>query len=104
MTSRPSPSASWTSSRVVPSSNSLAIGAPRLRGLVDVPDDLPDEPNLRLYRLLGRDGTSDPYSAYNAWIRTLVSFERAAEARQWRRWRAGDAAELDFAGTVRKSE
>jgi hypothetical protein len=64
----------------------VAIGAPRLRGLMSIPDVLPPDPNLRLYRLLGtlRD---DPYSAYNAWIRRLVSFERALEMRA--RHRAG---------------
>lgn len=66
----------------------VAIGAPRLRAIVDVPAILPDEPNLRLYRLLGAS-VPDPHSAYNAWIRRLVSFERAAEARIERRRRTG---------------
>lgn len=58
----------------------VAIGAPRLRGLVPVPDSLPDEPNLRLYRLLGAE-VPDAHSAYNAWIRRLIRSERAAEMR-----------------------
>lgn len=56
----------------------VAIGAPRLRKLgFDVPDR-PD-PEHRLYRLLARHAPDDAHSRYNALLRRLVSFERAAE-------------------------
>lgn len=43
-------------------------------------NSLPD-PELRLYRLLRQEG-GDAYSRYNAWLRELVSFEQALDARQ----------------------
>jgi hypothetical protein len=56
----------------------VAIGAPRLRRLgVAVPAPLPD-PERRLYALLARDDPRRAHSRYNALIRRLVSFERAA--------------------------
>lgn len=57
----------------------VLIGAPRLRRLgYDVPDT-DDFPEDRLYaRLAAEDGDS-AHSRYNALIRLLVSFERAAE-------------------------
>jgi len=56
----------------------VAIGAPRLRGLgFDVPE-APDAEH-RLYQLLVKDGPDDAHSRYNALLRRLVSFERAAE-------------------------
>ena len=58
----------------------LAIGAPRLRRLgVALPAQLPDNPEHRLYELLERDGSDSAHTRYNALIRRLVSFERAAE-------------------------
>lgn len=60
----------------------VAIGAPRLRGYLVLPAVLPDEPNRRLYAALGAAGVPDPYSAYNALLRRLVSFEHAVEAVQ----------------------
>jgi hypothetical protein len=57
----------------------VSIGAPRLERLgyrVDSP--LPDAEH-RLYELLARDGGDAAHSRYNALIRRLVSFERAAE-------------------------
>ena len=62
----------------------VAIGAPRLeRAGLDVPARARDfrEAELRLYALLGRQGSRDPYSEYNALVRELVSFERALEHR-----------------------
>lgn len=57
------------------------IGAPRLRwlGIPVPPDAHPQEgfPEHRLYGLL--EDEPNPHSAYNAWIRLLVSFERALE-------------------------
>jgi broad specificity phosphatase PhoE len=58
----------------------VAIGAPRLRRLqVDLPDVLPDDPERRLYELLAKDEPDSAHSRYNALIRRLVSYERAAE-------------------------
>ena len=57
----------------------VSIGAPRLRRLgYDIPDLIAD-PELRLYALLARDGAAAAHSRYNALVRRLVSFERAAE-------------------------
>ena len=58
----------------------VAIGAPRLRRLgVSVPEALPEVPEHRLYALLSTTEGDAAHSRYNALIRTLVSFERAAE-------------------------
>jgi hypothetical protein len=58
----------------------VAIGAPRLRQLqVQLPDVLPGDPERRLYELLARDEPDSAHSRYNALIRKLVSYERAAE-------------------------
>jgi len=57
----------------------VLIGAPRLRRLgFDVPDT-PDFPEDRLYAKLAAEDSDSAHSRYNALIRTLVSFERAAE-------------------------
>jgi hypothetical protein len=57
----------------------VSIGAPRLHQLgLSVPEPLPD-PELRLYEHLCRDNPDEARSRYNALIRRLVSFERAAE-------------------------
>jgi len=58
----------------------VAIGAPRLRRLgVQLPDKLPGNPEHRLYELLAKDDSDSAHSRYNALIRRLVSYERAAE-------------------------
>ena len=58
----------------------VAIGSPRLRRLgVEVPEKLPRDPEHRLYELLARDDPDSAHSRYNAFIRRLVSYERAAE-------------------------
>jgi len=58
----------------------VAIGAPRLRNLgIELPAVLPDNPEHRLYDLLARDDSDSAHSRYNALIRRLVSYERAAE-------------------------
>lgn len=58
----------------------VAIGAPRLRELgLDLPDKLPDKPEHRLYALLASVDSDSAHSRYNAFIRRLVSYERAAE-------------------------
>ena len=62
----------------------VQIAAPRLRRIgLAVPDHQPHgvDPELRLYQRLGDNGVRDPYSKYNALLRELTSFERAAEAR-----------------------
>lgn len=57
----------------------VLIGAPRLRRLgFDVPDT-PDYPEDRLYAKLASEDEDSAHSRYNALIRRLVSFERAAE-------------------------
>ena len=57
----------------------VAIGAPRLRRLgLAVPDTELAEPEHRLYRELSRSGPDSAHSRYNALLRTLISFERAA--------------------------
>jgi hypothetical protein len=56
----------------------VAIGAPRLRQLgIPVPPG-PADPEHRLYMLLAREDSDSAHSRYNALIRRLVSFERAA--------------------------
>lgn len=55
------------------------IGGPRLRRLgFDIP---PRErsPEMALWQLLAADNVDSAHSRYNALIRRLVSFERAAE-------------------------
>lgn len=57
----------------------VAIGAPRLRRLgLAISGDLPAAPEKRLYALLEVDGSDSAHSRYNALVRRLVSFERAA--------------------------
>jgi hypothetical protein len=57
----------------------VLIGAPRLRRLgLDVPDT-PDFPEDRLYAKLAAEDSDSAHGRYNALIRKLVSFERAAE-------------------------
>lgn len=58
----------------------VAIGAPRLRRVgVELPAELPENPEHRLYELLAATESDSAHSRYNALIRRLVSFERAAE-------------------------
>lgn len=57
----------------------VSIGAPRLRRLgFRIPRTIP-EPEHRLYELLAREDPEWAHSRYNALVRRLVSFERAAE-------------------------
>jgi hypothetical protein len=57
----------------------VSIGAPRLTGLgVAVEDPFPF-PEHRLYALLSTEEPASAHSRYNALIRRLVSYERAAE-------------------------
>jgi hypothetical protein len=58
----------------------VAIGSPRLRRIgLELPEDLPENPEHCLYDLLARDDSDSAHSRYNAYLRRLVSFERAAE-------------------------
>jgi hypothetical protein len=57
----------------------VSIGAPRLASLgFAIPSPLAS-PELRLYELLAREDSDAAHSRYNALVRRLVSFERAAE-------------------------
>lgn len=56
----------------------VAIGAPKLRSLgLEIPTQLPANPEHRLYDLLASTEPDSAHSRYNALIRRLVSFERA---------------------------
>ena len=58
----------------------VSIGSPRLRMLgIDVPTPFA-QPEHRLYELLAADDADAAHSRYNALIRRLVSYERAAAA------------------------
>jgi hypothetical protein len=56
----------------------VSIGAPRLRQLgYELPTVIAD-PEHRLYQCLAREDSDAAHSRYNALVRRLVSFERAA--------------------------
>jgi hypothetical protein len=58
----------------------VAIGAPRLRRLgLHVPESPCASPEHRLYERLQGEDPDGAHSRYNALLRRLVSFERAAE-------------------------
>ncbi|MBI4606600.1 MAG: hypothetical protein HY721_31950 [Planctomycetes bacterium] len=58
----------------------VAIGAPRLRRIgIAVPGHGIQEPEHRLYALLASAHGDAAHATYNALVRRLVSFERAAE-------------------------
>ena len=57
----------------------MSIGAERLKSVgIDIHSPLPS-PEKRLYGLLAAEHGDAAHSRYNALIRRLVSFERAAE-------------------------
>jgi hypothetical protein len=57
----------------------VSIGAPRLRRLgFNLPPTIPS-PERRLYERLQAEDPDTAHSRYNALVRRLVSFERAAE-------------------------
>jgi hypothetical protein len=56
----------------------VSIGAPRLRALGMELPPLLDRPEHRLYELLSREDSDAAHSRYNALVRRLVSYERAA--------------------------
>jgi hypothetical protein len=56
----------------------VSIGAPRLRSMgIELPETIAS-PEHKLYLLLADEKDDAAHSAYNALIRRLVSFERAA--------------------------
>jgi hypothetical protein len=57
----------------------VLIGAPRLRRLGLAVPEVAGCPEHSLYALLSRSDPNSAHSRYNALIRKLVSFERAAE-------------------------
>lgn len=57
----------------------VSIGAPRLRRIGIVVPPVISDPEDRLYGLLAQFDPDSAHSRYNALIRRLVSFERAAE-------------------------
>lgn len=58
----------------------VSIGAPRLRRLgLPLPEWTIPSPELRLYQRLQEADADAAHSQYNALVRRLVSFERAAE-------------------------
>ena len=57
----------------------VSVGAPRLRALGFELSSPFASPEHRLYELLAADDPDAAHSRYNALIRRLVSFERAAE-------------------------
>ena len=59
----------------------VLIGAPRLRRLgLKIPAGNATPPEHKLYELLAESDPDSAHSRYNALIRRLVSFERAAES------------------------
>ena len=58
----------------------VAVGASRLKSVgLRLPHDLPADPERRLYARLSAEHGDAAHGEYNALIRRLVSFERAAE-------------------------
>ena len=58
----------------------VSIGAPKLRLLgFSLPEDTVKDPEHKLYDLLSDENPATAHSRYNALIRRLVSFERAAQ-------------------------
>jgi hypothetical protein len=58
----------------------VSIGAPRLRRLgLPIPPETISSPELRLYERLQLRDSDGAHSRYNALVRRLVSYERAAE-------------------------
>lgn len=57
----------------------VSIGAPRLQALGYTIENPVPHPERRLYDRLAADDSDSAHSRYNALVRRLVSFERAAE-------------------------
>lgn len=56
----------------------VSLGAPRLRALGFAVGEPVEEPELRLYRHLAARHGAGAHARYNALLRRLVSFQRAA--------------------------
>ena len=57
----------------------VSIGRPRLLRLgIAVPEPIGERFEHRLYELLSERDEATAHSRYNAWLRRLISFERAA--------------------------
>jgi hypothetical protein len=67
--------------RLSPEALVVTAAAPRLRRLgIEVPEStLGQAAELELYAELVRSGVADPYSAYNALLRSITSFAAALE-------------------------
>jgi hypothetical protein len=64
----------------------VQIGEPKLRMAgVPLPANIDLDADRKLYSLLAQSHGVEAHSQYNAWIRQLVSFERALEQRLHRR-------------------
>ncbi len=62
----------------------VSIGSPRLRRIgLPLPETVFPDPEHRLYEKLAETDSDSAHSRYNALIRRLVSFERAAECGGW---------------------
>jgi hypothetical protein len=70
----------------------VSIGAPRLRALGYELRSPFEDAEDRLYLLVARDDPAGAHSTYNALVRRLVSFERAAEGRRSQCGPAGSRA------------
>jgi hypothetical protein len=57
----------------------VSIGAPRLRRIGIAVPPVISQPEERLYAMLAEEDPDSAHGRYNALIRRLVSFERAAE-------------------------
>ena len=57
----------------------VQIGRPRLRNVGVFVPKVHDSPDHLMYELLSQEDSDSAHSRYNALLRTLVSFERAAE-------------------------
>lgn len=57
----------------------IAVGAPRLRRLGYTIAPTGPDPERRLYELLAARDSATAHGRFNALVRSLVSFERAAE-------------------------
>jgi len=58
----------------------VLVGSPRLRALgLPIRSQVPAQVEHRLYETIARNHPSSAHSRYNAMLRVLVSFERAAE-------------------------
>lgn len=61
----------------------VAIGAPRLRSIgLRLPDDLPNNPEHRLYELLAQDDSDSAHSRYNAFVRGFDKYLKSEEHKQ----------------------